>query len=253
MALSTGMGSRSIVDIPLLTRLEDLVVALKNKGEQRLPSEACLARQFGVDRFRLRRILSMLGRDGRIYAIRNRGWFIQEDKLDFMVRRHTSYSASMKEARTAPHQLVRSIDMINAHGHLADFFAVGDQALLLWVIDYVRFRDNLPLSLSRVHLRCDLTPRLNLFLQDDASLYQALLAHYKLVPERRRTYCEAVAADDETASVLCVAQGAPLLKTTGLVYHGQTPLEYTVTLIRPELCRIRFDMPSEGTGVEESL
>ncbi len=93
-----------------------------------------------------------------------------------------------------------------------------------------------------MRLPVDLTPGLNLHVGRNLSLYQALEREYGIRPERRHTWCEAVAADPAVADALGVTVGAPLLKTIHQAVWKEQPFEHTVNFLRADMCRVRVDL-----------
>lgn len=222
--LGPGFG-----DYGLYARLALVLEALRHQGETRLPSEAELCRRLEVDRARLHRLLQTLSREGVLKQVRSRGWFCPSPKLEIPVARHNSYTANMVEQKKRPRSEVLGIDQVQ-------------EGEWWWVLDFRRYDGDLAFSLARVKVPVALTPGLNLFLGRDVSLYHTLESQYGIRPERRHTWCEAVAADLVVAEALDVPLGAPLLKTTHEAHWAGRPFEHTVNFLRADACRIRVDL-----------
>ena len=73
--------------------------------------------------------------------------------------------------------------MISPRGDLGSVFASSDSDLRLWAIDIRRYRGDVALSTVRMYLRQDLTPGLNIHLQNNASIYSALASNYGITPD----------------------------------------------------------------------
>lgn len=162
--------------------------------------------------------------------MRSKGWFFPAPKFDIPVARHNSYTANMVEQKKQPRSEVLGIDQVQTEGRW------------FWVLDFRRYDGDLAFSLARVRLPQDLTPGLNLHLGRDVSLYQTLEREYGIRPERRHTWCEAVAADPVVAAALEVAVGSPLLKTTHEAWWAGASFENTVNFLRADACRVRVDL-----------
>jgi len=217
-------------DYALLGRLGLLLETLKGQGEVRLPPETELCRRLEVDRARLRSLLQTLSREGVLNHVRSKGWYFSTPKLEIPVARHNSYTANMRDQHQRPRSEVLGIDQEGA-----------DQGRL-WVLDFRRYNGDLAVSLARVKVPVRLTPGLNLHLGRNVSLYQTLEAQYGIRPERRHTWCEAVAADPVVAEALEVPLGSPLLKTTHQADWAGEPFEQTTNFLRADACRIRVDL-----------
>ena len=68
----------------------------------RLPSEAELARRFGVNRHTLRRALEELARAGLVRIAQGRGSFVSEDVLDYTVGPRTRFSEWIRRHNKEP-------------------------------------------------------------------------------------------------------------------------------------------------------
>jgi GntR family transcriptional regulator len=220
--------------------LGPVVDDLRASGEVRLPSEAELCRRLEVDRPVLHRLLLSLSREGHIYQIRGKGWFLQPDKLEIPVARHNSYTANMVQAHRTPHSEVLGLDQVQAG--VGDFWPRPEA--WLWVLDFRRYDGNLAFSLARVHLPVDQTPGLNRRLGKDVSLYKVLTEAYGILPARQRSWCEAVPADTIVSDALAVPLGAPLLKVTHQATWNGVPFEHTVNYLRADAVRVRIDLAS---------
>lgn len=217
-------------DYGLLARLGLVLDGLRDRGESKLPSEAELCRLLEADKASLHRLLQTLSREGVLQQVRTRGWFFPTPKLEIPVARHNSYTANMVEQKKRPRSEVLGMDQLHT------------ETGWVWVLDFRRYHDDLAFSLARVRLPVDLTPGLNLHLGPGVSLYQTLEKQYGIRPERRRTWCEAVAADPGVAQALEVPIGSALLKTTHEADWAGKPFEHTVNFLRGDACRVRVDL-----------
>jgi len=238
MRLPAIFGPRHFGDYALMTRLASLVDDHRARGEPKLPTESELCRRLEVDRYQLHRLLQTLSRDGVVYQVRAKGWFLQPDKLEIPVARHNSYTANMVSQNRVPRSEVLGIDQVQAGE--GDFWP--DPAAWLWVLDFRRYNGPLAFSLARVQLPVESTPGLNRLLGADTSLYGVLRSHWGIAPDRQRTWCEAVAADTIVADALAVPVGCPLLRVTHEALWDGRPFEQTVNYLRADACRVRFDL-----------
>lgn len=241
MTLPSLFGPHQFGDYGVLARLGLVLDELRSSGEVKLPAEAELCRRLEVDRPKLHRLLQTLAREGVLNQVRNKGWYFPHPKLEIPVARHNSYTANMVEQKKNPRSEVLGIDQAAPDDPApAGFFPVGGPRL--WVLDFRRYDGELALSLARVKLPVELTPGLNLHLGRNLSLYQALEREYGIRPQRRHTWCEAVAADPVVGEALGVPAGFPLLKTTHQAVWKGKPFEHTVNFLRGDACRLRVDL-----------
>lgn len=239
----TVFNSLAFSEYPLLTRLSQLIETQRAKGELKLPTETFLCDHFGTDRYRLHQVLQTLSRDGLIYSQKNRGWFIQNKKNEIPVVRYNSYTRNMRDQNKRPRSEVLGIDLIQPTGVLLDFFTwMAGTKEQLWALDYKRFDQETPFSVSRIFLPASLTPGLNREVKASLSLYGILDAVYGIKPQRQKTSCEAVSCDSVIAQALDITIGTPLLKSTNLAVWKTQPFELAVNYLRSDLCRIVFDL-----------
>lgn len=241
MILPPPFGPSHFGDYGLLARLGLVIDEVRALGETKLPPEAELCRRLEVDRSRLHRLLQVLSREGLVHQIRSKGWFFPAPKLEIPVARHNSYSANMVDQNKSPRSEVLGIDQTPGDDPPPPGFFPPDGPRI-WVLDFRRYDGDLAFSLARTRLPVDLTPGLNLHLGRNLSLYQALEREYGIRPQRRHTWCEAVAADPVVADALGVPVGSPLLKTTHRAVWKDRPFEHTVNFLRGDACRVRIDL-----------
>lgn len=238
MHLPAIFGARHFSDYALLGRLTPVLEELGLRGETRLPSESELCRRLDVDRYQLHRLLQTLARDGLVYQVRAKGWFLQPDKLDITVSRHNSYTSAMVRQNRVPRSEILGIDQaVVEDGGFWDTAGTWN-----WVLDFRRYVGPLAFSLARIQLPVDRTPGLNRHLGNDVSLYRVLQEQYGIRPDRQRTWCEAVPADLIVADALAVPVSSPLLRITHEALWGGRPFEHTVNYLRADACRVRFDL-----------
>lgn len=234
-------GAANFADYGLRARLSLVLEQVREGGSERLPSEAELCRRLEVGRPALHRVLLGLEREGSLHQVRRKGWYFPAPKLEIPVGPHNSYTANMLRQNRRPHSELLGIDQGPADDpEPAGFFPRGSGRL--WFLDFRRYDGDLPLSLARVRLPVDLTPGLNRHLGADVSLYLVLERDYGIRPVRRSTWCEALAADPETAAALQVTPASPLLKTTHQALWQGRPFEHTVNLLRGDASRVRVDL-----------
>src|ERR1700742_4364027 len=118
------------------------------KPGMRLPTEAELSAQFGVNRHTVRRALEELSRDGLVRVEQGRGSFVAEDVLDYNVEARTRFSEWIRKHNKEPSGLIRQLREIAAERRVADGLGVrsGSRVVLL---ERLGFADDRPVSLAR--------------------------------------------------------------------------------------------------------
>jgi GntR family phosphonate transport system transcriptional regulator len=118
------------------------------KPGTRLPTEAELSAQFGVNRHTVRRALEELSRDGLVRVEQGRGSFVAEDVLDYNVEARTRFSEWIRKHNKEPSGIVRQLREIPADQRVAAGLGVrgGSRVVLL---ERLGFADDRPVSLAR--------------------------------------------------------------------------------------------------------
>lgn len=203
----------------------DLAAGRWTPGE-RLPSEAQLARRFGVNRHTLRRALAALAGAGLVQARRGAGVYVTGRPTDYPLGRRTRLTQNLASAgRTAARRTLRLETLpADAREAAALGLAEGDP-VHLW--EGIGLADGVPISLFRSAFDArrfpDLPAALARHQSVTAALAEAGLADYT----RRETRLSAETADAVQAAHLRLTPGAPLLRTVSInVDADGRPVEY---------------------------
>jgi GntR family phosphonate transport system transcriptional regulator len=114
----------------------------------RLPTEADLSAQFGVNRHTVRRALEELSRDGLVRVEQGRGSFVAEDVLDYNVEARTRFSEWIRKHNKEPSGIVRQLREIPADQRVAAGLGVRGGSRVV-VLERLGFADDRPVSLVR--------------------------------------------------------------------------------------------------------
>jgi GntR family phosphonate transport system transcriptional regulator len=114
----------------------------------RLPTEAELSIQFGVNRHTVRRALEELSRDGLVRVEQGRGSFVAEDVLDYNVEARTRFSEWIRKHNKEPSGIVRQLREIPADQRVAAGLGVRGGSRVV-VLERLGFADDRPVSLAR--------------------------------------------------------------------------------------------------------
>ncbi|HJS87691.1 MAG TPA: phosphonate metabolism transcriptional regulator PhnF [Acetobacteraceae bacterium] len=115
----------------------------------RLPSEAVLARQFGVNRHTLRRALDELSRGGLVRVEHGRGAFVPEDVMEYAVEPRTRFSEWVRRHNKEPSgQVLRLVE--EPAGAAAAALGIGEGTDIV-VLERLGLADGCPVSLGTHH------------------------------------------------------------------------------------------------------
>ena len=214
-------------------QLQELVASTLRPGDALL-GERQLEEQFGVSRITVRRAISDLVQDGALVRIKGKGTFVSHGLV-----RSTLHLASFNEDMWAA-GFEPSTRVINATvavppaaaaEHLG--LAEGDEA---YQVRRLRLANGAPVSVDESWLPPRALPDL---LSEDltGSLYRVLAAAGHPVQHAEQTV-EAAAAPEETAVLLEIEPGAPVLLFRRRSFTGQddpgSPIEYSISTYRSD-------------------
>lgn len=195
---------------------------------ERLPSEAQLAAQFGVNRHTVRRAIESLARRGLLRVEQGRGAFVAADVLDYTVAARTRFSEWIRRQDKVPAGRVLRLREIAAPALVAAGLeiAAGETVVLL---ERLGLADGAPISLSDHHFAAARLPGIAAALRDTATITEALdrvgVADYV----RRSTRVAARMPSAGEADLLRMPPDRPLLVCENVnVDAAATPIEFGV-------------------------
>lgn len=146
--LTAGMGVTAWRQIADRLREE---IGLSYGAGDRLPTEAVLARRFGVNRHTIRRALTSLAEDGIVRASRGSGTFVEEPRLAYPIGARTRFSEIVSDFGRVPAGQFLGAEDVAADAKVAAALSVepGSATLLLRSI---RRADEVPISCAESSL-----------------------------------------------------------------------------------------------------
>lgn len=206
----------------------------------KLPTEAALARRFGVHRHTVRRALSDLASTGAVYSRRGSGVFVQQATTEYPLGRRVSFTRNLYAAGQLPSRRILLIETRTADATEAKHLKLktGDQ---VHCYDGLSFADDQPLAVFRSIFPASLFPELPAALAQHESITEGLKTQG--IPDYTRawTRVSAHAANPTQALHLRLTSGAPLLQTLSLnVCPDNQPLEYGCTWFSGDRVTLTF-------------
>ena len=218
----------------LQRQIEQLIMDGTWHLKEPLPSETVLADWLDISVMTVRQAMGQLVNKGLIYREKGRGTFVTPQPLDHHLQRLESFSEDMHARSMRPSSETLVFEMVEVPLRIAPRLGLPDGANVLH-IKRLRLVDDRPVALhdayiTRIDLRLDRLEALG-------SLYRALSQLGVELAEADETL-EAVSADADTAGLLNVRPGAPLLRATRLTWdRSHTPVEHVVASYRADFYR----------------
>ncbi len=188
------------------------IVAGTPAAGARLPSEAELARRFGVNRHTLRHALEELARAGLVRIAQGRGSFVSEDVLDYTVGPRTRFSEWIRRHNKEPSGQVLRLAEVPAEPPVARGLGIAPGAAVI-LLERLGFADDRPVSLAAHHFPTTLGPGLLEALRIAPGITEALAAIGIADYRRAVTRVTARLPTPEEAVLLRTPRSSPLLVT----------------------------------------
>lgn len=192
----------------------------------KLPTEAALARRFGVNRHTVRRALAQLAEEGTVHARRGAGVFVTQDPTFYPIGKRVRFHQNLQAAGRMPTKEVLMLETRMAGKEEAEVLALSTGAMV-HVYEGISRADDQPVALARTIFPAARFPNLPDRLEQHHSITRALqdcgLSDYT----RAWTRLTAKRASATQARHLQISEGAPLLRTVSLsVDAADVPVEY---------------------------
>jgi len=181
----------------------------------KLPTEAALARRFGVNRHTVRRALAALSEAGQIHVRRGAGAFVTRPRVDYAIGPRTRFSQNLSAAGLTPARHILRIETLNADDNERGKLGL-DKGAQVHVTESVSEADGSPITYSRMAFPADRLPGLPKALAEAASI-TAALAHVGIDDYQRLwTRLTAERPGAMIARHLRMREASPVLRTESL-------------------------------------
>jgi GntR family transcriptional regulator len=189
---------------------QDKIRAGDWKPGDMISPESELIAAYGVSRITVRKVLDMLVKEGHIRRERGRGTFVAHPRLEHGMTRIVSFTEDMRQRGFSPGTRIIFSGLVPAPTIIADALGVpaGEE---LARIDRLRLADEEPLCVEESFLVHRLMPGILEHDLKQKSLREVKLAVYGIRWSRATQTIRAIAAPPETAHLLSIKVGAPLL------------------------------------------
>jgi DNA-binding GntR family transcriptional regulator len=205
----------------------------------RLPPERELAQRLDVSRSTLRLALHDLERAGAVVRRPGRGGgtFVAAPKVERDLGSFTGLGEYIRRQGLVAGARVIAVALTAAEPSVAEALRLGPGDPVV-AVTRVRLADGQPIALERSRFPADRFPGL----AEQAlggSLYDLLRDRYGEAPERAVERIEPVPAEGETAALLDVPPGTPLLAVDRVAYNrAGEPIEQAADLFRGDRTRV---------------
>ncbi len=176
----------------------------------RLPTEARLAAQHGVNRHTVRRAIESLVRTGLVRVEQGRGSFVAEDRIDYAVQPRTRFSEWIRRQNKEPTGQVLEIRPVAATAQVAAGLGIPRGATVA-LFGRLGMADGVPVSLASHYFPLSDRPGLLEALRTENSITAALRSVGVADYRRQVTRVSARMPTATEAGLLHVPRNRPLL------------------------------------------
>ena len=207
----------------------------------KLPTEAALAKRFGVNRHTVRHALAHLAEEGLVFARRGSGVFVLGRPLDYPLSKRVRFHRNLLAEGRMPGKKILSVEVRAATTADARrlHLATGDAVA---VAHSLSFADGIPVALAESCFPEARMPGFAAALRNASGVTEALEAVGVSDYTRVSTRLTATAATGTQALHLQIKEGAPLL-LAGAMSHDEKgqPVEYGQTWFASERITLTLD------------
>lgn len=204
-----------------------------------IPSERELMAEFGVSRMTVRQAIGQLVLEGRLHRVRGKGTFVAPPKVDSMLEL-TSFTEDMRRRGHEPATVIlRSVEL-EPPAEVRRALSLTP-AQTAYRIERLRLADGIPMALENGWYVAGPMPGL---LDRDlaGSLYTLFARTYGVVIDAAKQTLRSEIADAQTARILGVAMGAPLLVLERTSTAGGRPVEHITSWYRGDRYQVHIDL-----------
>jgi GntR family phosphonate transport system transcriptional regulator len=215
---------------PVWKSIHDAVLADITEGRygpgDKLPTEATMARRFGVNRHTVRRALAQLAEDNTVHARRGSGVFVAQEPTLYPISKRVRFHQNLRAAGLLPAKEVLVLETRTSSKGEADALKL-DPKEPVHVYEGLSLADDAPIGIFRSVFPASRFPDLHASIEKRRSITAALKDHGIEDYTRAWTHLTAKRATATQALHLRITEGAPLLRSVSLNLDVEgIPIEY---------------------------
>ncbi|HBH13126.1 MAG TPA: GntR family transcriptional regulator [Clostridiales bacterium] len=242
MEIGNNKSVRRDSNNTLYSQLEEIIRDEIDSGKinpgQAIPSERELSKIYGLSRMTVRHALNRLVSAGLLTRVSGKGTYVSAPKINFR-------ALTLEGLREQTYQMGKdfSSTLINFEKILAEGSIVQNLKVLqdtpIYKIERLFHVDNVPISMHKSYIPCELAPGLMDHDLTNESLYTFLREKYDIVMNRANETLETILASPGEMLLLDVPSGAPifLLRIT-MFDQKDRPIEYVKVLFRGDIVQL---------------
>ena len=236
---SINKDSPTPLHIQLAALLRDQIEQKAIGPHERLPSERDLCEQYKISRITVRKALSTLAQEGRVYSTVGKGTYVTEPQFDEELQPLSSFTEDLERRGITSTSQVLSAEIIQADDNLAADLNIlrGAEVVRL---HRLRLANGQPIAIQTANLPHHLCRNLLQVDFSNRSLFEVLRSEFSLHLARTDTVIEAALATPEEARLLQLRRPAAVLISMQTTYRDNGEIvELTRSVFHAERYKLR--------------
>ncbi|MER7817174.1 GntR family transcriptional regulator [Streptomyces sp. NPDC096153] len=218
--------------------LVDMCTNVLSPGDA-LPSERQLCLDHGVSRVTVREAIGQLVTDGLAVRVHGRGTFVAE-RAHRSELRLASFHEDMRRLGLAPGTVVLSIDQDTPPAASVTALRMSGKQQA-WHVRRLRLADGTPICVEDAWYSATLLPELD-SVDFTASVYDTLATRFGYHVDHAEQTVSAALASPETAALLGIRKGAPVMAFDRIAYSGERPVEHAYSWFRADRYQLHMSL-----------
>lgn len=220
----------------LYSQLEEIIRDQIESGKivpgQAIPSERELSKIHGLSRMTVRHALDRLVSAGLLTRVSGKGTYVSEPKINFSALTLEGLREQAFQMGSNFSSTLINIEKILANGSIVHHLKIPHDTPI-YKIERLFHTDDVPVSMHKSFIPCDLAPDLMDHDLSNESLYTILRKKYQLNLNRATETMETTLASPSEMLLLDVPSGSPMILLRITVFdQTNRPIEYVKVLFR---------------------
>jgi len=224
--------------LPLYHQLREIIVEMIDKGELKAGdtfwTEEELSQMYGISRTTIREAIRTLAQDGYLIIQQGRRTSVTRPKVTRGFPGLTSFTEDMKKRGLAPGARLIGFDIMKSPPPVAEKLRLEHNGKVVQIKRQM-FADNEPIGYHIIYLPFEIWKKLDIQPEylNNRSLYETLERKGGFILSEADESIEVGYADHETAKILMIKKGKPILIMNRVVYNSEgIPIEDAVNIYR---------------------
>lgn len=223
--------------IQVKSRIEEDVIG-RLRPNDLIPSEHVLMEKYDVSRTTIRKALEQLNQEGIVYKKHGIGTFVSEEKMRQQLANYSGFSRQMEKMGYTIKYTVLEQTIIPCNNELAKRLDISLNEKVFF-LKRKATRNGENINFTQSYIPYKYVKDIEKYNFGENSLYHILEVVYRIQITQTTRGIEAILADYESAEILNIKEGVPILKFDGFVTanqngHKQFLIEYFKTYYRTD-------------------